>query len=140
MSSMFESVEHFHKAFGLEVRDTPIDIKELHPHGPSSSSPLWRLRDNLHREEWLELCKAMFDDKDLVELTDAICDLIYVLCGTAVSFGIPLDKCFAEVQRSNMSKLGEDGKPIVREDGKILKGPNFSPPDLHTIIYGKSDA
>lgn len=138
--SMFTDVKEFHEAFGLEVRDTPIDIKELHPHGRASTSPLWRLRDTLHKEEWKELEQGMFNDTDLVELTDAICDLIYVLCGTAVSFGIPLDECFAEVQRSNMSKLGEDGKPIVREDGKILKGPNFSEPDLATVIYGKNDA
>jgi predicted HAD superfamily Cof-like phosphohydrolase len=134
---MFEDVKEFHEKFGLEVREEPIDIKELHPHGSTSSSPLWRLRDALHAEEYAELRTAMVDDEDLVGVADAICDLIYVLCGTAVSFGIPLDECFTEVQRSNMSKLGEDGKPIVRDDGKILKGPNFSEPDLHTIIYGK---
>ena len=75
-------------------------------------------------------------EEDLVAYVDAVCDLIYVLAGSLVSFGVDLDKCFAEVHRSNMSKLGEDGKPIVREDGKILKGPNFTPPDLRSIIYG----
>lgn len=134
--SYFESVRKFHEAYGLEINDEPLDIKQLHPHGASSSSPLWRLRSKLHDEELNELIEAMDEDDDLVGVADAICDLIYVLCGTAVSFGIPLDECFAEVQRSNMSKLGDDGKPITREDGKILKGPNFYEPDLRTIIYG----
>jgi predicted HAD superfamily Cof-like phosphohydrolase len=131
-------VRDFHETYGLEVNDEPIDMHELHPHGPTSSSPLWRLRSKLHDEELNELDDAMVQAPDLVDIADAICDLIYVLCGTAVSFGIPLDECFAEVQRSNMSKLGDDGKPIVREDGKILKGPDFSPPDLKSIIYGTS--
>lgn len=134
--SYFESVKKFHKVYGLEINDEPIDMHELHPHGNESSTPLWRLRTSLHAEEMDEIEDAMIDGTDLVPIADAICDLIYVLCGTAVSFGIPLDECFAEVQRSNMSKLGDDGKPIVREDGKILKGPNFMPPDLRSIIYG----
>ena len=137
--SYFQMVKRFHEVYGLEINDEPIDIKQLHPHGPTSSSPLWRLRSKLHDEELNELIEAMDEDDDLVPIADAICDLIYVLCGTAVSFGIPLDECFAEVQRSNMSKLGFDGNPIVRDDGKILKGPDFTPPDLRSIIYGQRD-
>lgn len=134
--SYFQSVKKFHEVNGLSILNEPIDMHELHPHGPSSSTPLWRLRTSLHAEEMNEIEDAMIDGTDLVPIADAICDLIYVLCGTAVSFGIPLDECFAEVQRSNMSKLGDDGKPIVRNDGKILKGPNFVKPDLYRIIYG----
>jgi len=127
--SYFQMVKRFHEAYGLDINDEPVDMLERR------IDRLWYLRASLHKEEWDELCRAM-DDNDLVEVADAICDLIYVLCGTAVSFGIPLDECFAEVQRSNMSKLGFDGKPIVRDDGKILKGPDFTPPDLRSIIYG----
>jgi predicted HAD superfamily Cof-like phosphohydrolase len=136
--SYFEDVWAFHEAFGLEAREDPIDIKELHPHGPTSSSPLWRLRDKLIEEEANELADAMESDEDLVPIADAICDLIYVLCGTAVSFGIPLDECWAEVQRSNMSKLNPDGSVLERSDGKILKGENFTEPDLRKVIYGTS--
>lgn len=136
--TMFEAVRAFHEATGLEVRDTPIDMKELHPRGTSSSTPLWRLRVNLVAEEHEEFVEAMNDGEDLVPIADAICDLIYVLCGTAVSFGIPLDECFAEVQRSNMSKIGPEGKVNRREDGKILKHKDFSPPDLRRVIYGAS--
>jgi len=134
--SYFQMVKRFHETFGLDINDEPIDMKQLHPHGSTSSSPLWRLRLALVAEEFEEFDKAMENDTDLVSVTDAICDLIYVLCGTAVSFGIPLDECFAEVQRSNMSKLDSNGNPIVREDGKILKGENFTPPDLRSVIYG----
>lgn len=137
-SSYFEMVKDFHETYGLDVNDDPLDIKQLHPHGPTSSSPLWRLRDSLHDEEGIELDDAMGQAEDLVDIADAICDLIYVLCGTAVSFGIPLDECFAEVQRSNMSKLMPDGSVLRRGDGKIMKGPDFSPPDLKSIIYGTS--
>lgn len=91
----------------------------------------------MNQEEWVELCQA-WSEEDLVEYTDAVCDLVYVLVGSLVSFGVDFDCCFAEVHRSNMSKLGEDGAPIVRDDGKILKGPKFTPPDLRSIIYASS--
>jgi len=126
--SYFQMVKHFHETYGLMISDHPLNQAE------ATGSGVWDLRRNLHREEWIELKDAM-RRYDLVEVADAICDLIYVLCGTAVSFGIPLDECFAEVQRSNMSKLGYDGNPIVRDDGKILKGPDYTPPDLRGIIY-----
>lgn len=136
--TMYEMVKDFHTETLLEVRDTPIDMKELHPHGPTSNSPLWRLRMALVREEFDEFCEAMVSE-DLVKIADAIMDLHYVLSGTSVSFGIPEDRCFEEVHRSNMSKLDKDenGEIRRREDGKILKGPNFSEPDLHSIIYGQ---
>ena len=132
--SFYDDVRAFHEATDLDVRDEPIDMKELHPRGPNSSSPLWRLRMSLVREEFDEFVKAMHGE-DLVEIADAIMDLHYVLSGTSVSFGIPEDACFAEVQRSNMSKLGPNGEVNRRDDGKILKHKNFSPPDLKSIIY-----
>jgi len=131
--SPFEMVKHFHKTYGLAVRDEPIDF-DLENMSPEDST-LFHLRWTLMVEEWKELESAWVGE-DLVEFADACCDLMYVVVGTCVSLGIPFDECFAEVQRSNMSKLGVDGKPIVREDGKILKGPDFSQPDLRSIIYG----
>lgn len=131
---MFTDVKEFHEATGLDVAQLPVDIHELHPHGETSSTPLWRLRMKLVTEEYQEFCEAM-DKGDLVAIADAICDLHYVLSGTSVSFGIPEDACFAEVHRSNMSKLDNDGNAIKRDDGKILKSENFSPPDLHSILY-----
>jgi len=133
--SMFQMVGEFHEKFDLVINDRPMDFSR--ENDDFEVMVLFDLRHALHREEWEELEEAWMDE-DLVRFADAICDLIYVLCGTAVSFGIPLDECFAEVQRSNMSKLGEDGQPIKRKDGKILKGPNFSKPDLRSIIYGKA--
>lgn len=129
MSSVEEMLIEFHTAMELPVRTTPIT--EFDPF-------LWNLRRTLHNEETKELKNAMSNENnfDLVEIADGICDTIVVVTGTAVSFGIPLMECFREVQRSNMSKLGDDGKPIIREDGKRMKGPNFSPPDLKSIIYG----
>ena len=137
MQTVEEALREFHKTYGLDIRDEghPIDFTYTDD-DDDERIPLFQLREELVREEYSEF-KAAHDSEDLVELADAICDLVYVLVGTAVSYGIPFDKCFAEVQRSNMSKLGEDGKPIVREDGKILKGPNFTPPDLEKIIYGQ---
>ena len=84
-------------------------------------------------EEFYELITALNND-DLVELADGMADLIVVVCGTALSYGIPLDEVFAEVHLSNMSKLGEDGKPIYREDGKVLKGPYYHPPDIQGVL------
>jgi predicted HAD superfamily Cof-like phosphohydrolase len=119
----------FHETYGVEISDKPVDLETM-------DYGLFRLRNNLHREEWRELEEA-FDSGSIVDVTDAICDLVYVLVGTCVSLGIPFERAFTEVHRSNMSKLGEDGKPIYREeDGKVLKGPNWSPPDLADVLYG----
>ena len=131
----YKAVKEFHEAYGLVVREpgNPVDFD--FENFDQDDSELFRLRAALNIEEWKELGEAWIGE-DLVAYVDAVCDLIYVLAGSLVSFGVDLDKCFAEVHRSNMSKLGEDGKPIVREDGKILKGPNYTPPDLRSIIYG----
>ena len=74
------------------------------------------------------------DNKDLLEVADALTDILYVTYGAGHAFGINLDECFKEVQKSNMSKLGEDGKPIYRDDGKVLKGPNYFEPDLKSVL------
>ena len=92
-----------------------------------------KLRVDLIKEELEELTKAM-DEKDLLEVADALTDILYVTYGAGHAFGINLDKCFDEVQRSNMSKLGEDGKPIYNESGKVMKGPNYFKPDLSKYI------
>ena len=106
---------------------------------PTSSVPRLPLEDectrmnNLIYEELMELNEAM-DSSDLVGIADALADIIYVTAQQAVTIGLPIDALLREVQRSNMSKLGEDGKPIFREDGKVLKGPNFSEPDLLKVL------
>ena len=92
-----------------------------------------RLRINLIEEELDELQLAV-DNEDMVEVADALTDLLYVVYGAGHAFGIDLDECFHEVHESNMSKLGEDGRPIYREDGKVLKGPNYEPPTLMDLI------
>ena len=92
-----------------------------------------RLRINLIEEELDELQMAV-DNQDMVEVADAITDLLYVVYGAGHAFGIDLDECFAEVHRSNLSKLGPDFKPIKREDGKVLKPDTYSPPDLKTVL------
>lgn len=131
----YEALREFHQTYGLVWREpgNPVEFS-FEDHDPEDS-PLFMLREELNSEEWKELCEA-WEGEDLIAYTDAVCDLVYVLVGSLGSFGVDFDKCFAEVHRSNMSKLGEDGKPIVRADGKILKGPNFTPPDLRAIIYG----
>lgn len=126
--STLECVEEFHEAYGLPILDRP-DI---------SDEQTIRLRLNLLQEELDELQDALAAG-DVVEALDALVDLQYVLEGAYLSFGLHgvKDAAFAEVHRSNMSKLGEDGKPIRRaEDGKILKGPNYTPPDLKAVYEG----
>jgi predicted HAD superfamily Cof-like phosphohydrolase len=92
-----------------------------------------KLRIDLIKEELEELTQAM-NDKNLLEVADALTDILYVTYGAGHAFGIDLDKCFDEVQNSNMSKLGEDGKPIYNESGKVMKGPNYFKPDLLKFI------
>ena len=119
----FDKVGIFMKTFGQEVKDKPS----------LSDEKINQLRLNLIKEELDELKEAMHN-KDLLEIADALTDILYVTYGAGHAFGIDLDSCFREVQRSNMSKLGEDGKPIYREDGKVLKGPNYSEPDLKKTL------
>jgi len=125
----FLKVKVFMDAFGQEVRSEPeLPSKEVQD-----------LRVDLIKEELEELIEAL-DNNDIVEVADALTDILYVTYGAGHAFGINLDDCFVEVQRSNMSKLGADGKPIYREDGKILKGPGFSEPDLaRTLKLGDQD-
>jgi predicted HAD superfamily Cof-like phosphohydrolase len=92
-----------------------------------------KLRKKLLREEYNEYLDGE-DNDDLVEIADALCDILYIVYGTGITYGLPMKELFDEVHRSNMSKLGEDGTPIRREDGKILKGPNYFKPDLASIV------
>jgi predicted HAD superfamily Cof-like phosphohydrolase len=125
--SSLEMVREFHEAYEVAVAHTTL----LNP-----SEELRELRKRLIYEEFHELWTAL-NGNDIVEIADALADLTYVVYGTAVSYGIPLDEVFEEVHDSNMTKLGADGKPIVRADGKVLKGPNFRPPDIESILNSK---
>jgi predicted HAD superfamily Cof-like phosphohydrolase len=119
----FDMVRDFMNAFEQEVK-TKTEM-------PDKQTQV--LRYALIAEELNEFVDAM-KKEDLVEVADALTDLLYVVYGAGHAFGIDLDKCFAEVQRSNMSKLGEDGKPIYRDDGKVMKGSNFSEPELKECL------
>ena len=119
----FEKVKLFMNTYGQEVKDKAefSDVKTN------------KLRIDLIKEELEELTQAM-NDKNLLEVADALTDILYVTYGAGHAFGIDLDKCFDEVQNSNMSKLGEDGKPIYNDSGKVMKGPNYFKPDLLKFI------
>ena len=119
----FESVKKFMHTFGQEVR-----TKAGFP-----SDKIISLRLDLIREELSELTEAL-EKKDIKEVADALTDILYVTYGAGHAFGINLDKCFEEVQNSNMSKLGSDGKPIYNDKGKVMKGPNYFKPDLGKFI------
>ena len=119
----FNSVKKFMEVFGQEVK-----TKAEFP-----SEKIIKLRLNLIQEELDEFDQAL-KNKDLKEVADALTDILYVTYGAGHAFGIDLDKCFEEVQRSNMSKLGEDGKPIYNEKGKVMKGPKYFQPDLSKFI------
>ena len=143
MPNWVKKVADFHRAFlhpvpklhrGLDYLDTQDGLTNI------------RLRKSLITEEYTELmsglvqaeaqayCSLPITQEVKEEILDAITDLIYVTIGTAIDFGFDLEGAFEEVQRSNMSKLGEDGKPIFRKDGKILKGPNYKKPDLSSFV------
>ena len=119
----FEKVGIFMKTFGQEVKTT----SEL------AEDKINKLRVSLIEEELDEL-KAAIKDNDIKEVADALTDILYVTYGAGHAFGINLDKCFEEVQNSNMSKLGSDGKPIYNDSGKVMKGPNYFKPDLSKFI------
>ena len=121
----FEKVREFHEAFA--------------PHliAPSLSLPVSDvidLRYELIREEVVDELKVALENQDFIEIADALGDILYVVYGAALTFGIDIDTVFAEIHRSNMTKLGLDGKPIYREDGKVLKGPNYEPPNIAKIL------
>ena len=122
----FNDVKKFMKTFGQEVK-----TKAEFP-----SDKIVKLRYDLIKEE-LDEFEAAIKAGDLTEVADSLTDILYVTYGAGIAFGIDLDKCFDEVQRSNMSKLGEDGKPIYREDGKVLKGPNYFKPSIKEILESK---
>ena len=126
MKNKIAAVTEFHKAFGLGMKDKPtaeLGIKKN------------LLRYKLMREENEEYLEAA-NNNDLVEVADALGDMLYILCGTIIEHGMQhkIEEVFNEIQRSNMSKLGEDGEPIYREDGKGLKGPNFFEPKIKKIL------
>ena len=119
----FENVKKFMQTFGQEVR-----TKASFP-----NDKITNLRVNLIKEELWELKEAI-KKKDITEVADALTDILYVTYGAGHAFGINLDKCFEEVQNSNMSKLGSDGKPIYDEHGKVMKGPDYFKPDLNKFV------
>ena len=121
--SNFKSVKIFMKTFGQEVKE-----KAEFP-----SDKITSLRYDLICEELSELKEAI-NNKDIKEVADALTDILYVTYGAGHAFGINLDKCFEEVQNSNMSKLGEDGKPIYNDKGKVMKGPNYFKPNLNKFV------
>ena len=119
----FDKVGIFMKTFGQEVKTKPS----------FSTDKINKLRLDLIKEELSELKEAM-NNKDLLEVADALTDILYVTYGAGHALGINLDKCFEEVQNSNMSKLDENGKPIYNEHGKVMKGPNYFKPDLSKFV------
>jgi len=121
--SNFDSVKKFMETFGQEIKE-----KASFPNDKITS-----LRYELIKEELNEFKEAI-DKKDIKEVADALTDILYVTYGAGHAFGIDLDKCFEEVQNSNMSKLGNDGKPIYNEKGKVMKGPNYFKPNLSKFV------
>ncbi|WP_062059739.1 nucleoside triphosphate pyrophosphohydrolase family protein [Aquimarina longa] len=126
MKDKISAVQKFHTAFKIGYKDEPVadlgEVKNI-------------LRFNLMKEENEEYLEAA-QNNDLVEVADALGDMLYILCGTIIEHGMQhkIEEVFNEIQRSNMSKLGEDGKPIYREDGKVLKGPNYFKPNIKEIL------
>lgn len=126
MQDKIHAVKQFHEAFGLGIKQEPTaslgEAKNL-------------LRYKLMREENEEYLEAA-NNNDLIEIADALGDMLYILCGTILEHGLQhkIEEVFEEIQRSNMSKLGNDGTPIYREDGKVLKGPNYFKPDIAKIV------
>lgn len=126
MKKQIDAVKEFHTAFKIGHSETPIaDLGETKKH----------LRYNLMKEENEEYLEAV-QNNDLIEIADALGDMMYILCGTIIEHGLhdKIEAVFDEIQRSNMSKLGQDGKPIYREDGKVMKGPNYFKPDFSKLL------
>ena len=121
--SNFNKVKNFMNTYGQEVKENP----------EFPDSKIVQLRIDLIQEELNELKEAI-NNNDIVEVADALTDILYVTYGAGHSFGVDLDSCFNEVQNSNMSKLGEDGKPIYNDSGKVMKGPNYFKPNIKKII------
>ena len=121
--SNFNKVKTFMNTYGQEVKNTP----------EFPDSKIVQLRIDLIQEELNELKEAI-NNNDIIEVADALTDILYVTYGAGHSFGVDLDSCFIEVQNSNMSKLGDDGKPIYNESGKVMKGPNYFKPNIKKII------
>ncbi len=126
MKNKIKAVQEFHEAFGLGVQQQPIadlSVQKL------------KLRFDLMDEENKEYLEAA-ENNDLIEVADALGDMLYILCGTILEHGMQhkIEAVFNEIQRSNMSKLGADGKPIYREDGKVMKGPNYFKPNIESIL------
>ena len=119
----FERVKEFMKTFGQEIKEKASFPEEK----------IVALRFDLIKEELEEFQEAI-KKRDIKEIADALTDILYVTYGAGHAFGINLDKCFQEVQNSNMSKLGSDGKPIYNDKGKVMKGPNYFKPDLHKLV------
>jgi predicted HAD superfamily Cof-like phosphohydrolase len=126
MQNKIKAVKEFHKAFGLEYKEIPTT--QLSPQK-------LQLRYDLMEEENKEYLEAAING-DLVEVADALGDMLYILCGTIIEHGLQdkIEEVFNEIQQSNMSKLGNDGRPIYREDGKVLKGPNYFKPKISAIL------
>lgn len=126
MQKQLQAVAAFHRAFGLGINNVPT--AEL-------TEELVKLRFNLMKEENEEYLEAAMKN-DLIEVADALGDMLYILCGTMLEHGMQdkIEAVFEEIQRSNMSKLGADGKPVYREDGKVMKGPNYQKPDLNKFF------
>lgn len=126
MKKKIKAVQDFHEAFGLGIERSPI---------ARLSDQKLKLRFDLMAEENEEYLEAAQSD-DLVEVADALGDMLYILCGTILEHGMQykIEEVFDEIQRSNMSKLGIDGKPIYREDGKVMKGPNYFKPKIESIL------
>jgi predicted HAD superfamily Cof-like phosphohydrolase len=126
MKKQIEAVKEFHQTFRIGFNEQPI---------ASLGEGKSRLRYNLMKEENEEYLQAV-QDNDLTEIADALGDMLYILCGTIIEHGLQdkIEAIFAEIQRSNMSKLDGNGKPIYREDGKVIKGPNYSKPNFEAIL------
>ena len=126
MKNKIKAVQEFHEAFGLGVEQNPV---------ANLSVQKLKLRFDLMDEENKEYLEAA-ENNDLIEVADALGDMLYILCGTILEHGMQhkIEEVFNEIQRSNMSKLGADGKPIYREDGKVMKGPNYFKPNIESIL------